>query len=516
MGHLRHRLQGADVRAARFPRRGEGLGHLLARGLPGVQSHRRHAHQLRDSDAQQPVSITLDLGRRRQAAYLAVNQRESSPTHARVSFGRPEDSARIKDYLVYASNDGVHWGQPVKQGAMPSARGVQFIDIGQQHARYLKLEILNTWGGPQAPRFHRQLQIDEIRVATGYHWRPWPPLPYEAEHYARKGLDFCPSCSGSFQVIGRVDYPDVTVAEAGTYSLQIDYTAPTTVSVNGGPPVAVNNPAMAVPLQAGANRITLNGAVDRIAVTPLLPESYVPRTTLTVEPHGVQWVGPGQQSVRIEATLRLDVDDPLDQVSLAPTAPAGWSVQGGPATATTMRLGQTLRGSWTVTSPPGQDIGSARIPVTAAFQLLGRAKQRTTNVDVRLRPADRVFMREAEDSANLFGSTGLTGCGPCSGGEKVRNIGGGSDAHVVFPNVDVAQAGEYTLFIDFTVNGTRSFFVSANGGPPTEVSVTGLGNNTPYSTTVRISLQSGANTIRVFNDGSSAPDLDRLSLQVAQ
>jgi hypothetical protein len=177
-----------------------------------------------------------------------------------------------------------------------------------------------------------------------------------------------------------------------------------------------------------------------------------------------------------------------------------------------MRLGQTLEASWTLTSPPGQDVGAVTVPVTASFQILGRSKQVTSNVPVRLRPPDRVFMREAEDSRNKLGSTGLTGCSPCSGGEKVRNIGGTPDAYVLFPDVTVDKAGEYTLFIDYTVNGDRSFFVSANGGAPVEAAVSGLGNTTPQTTSVRVTLQAGANMIKIYNDQVSAPDLDRLSL----
>jgi hypothetical protein len=496
-----------------------------------------------DSGAQLPVSMTLDLGDRLKVAYLAVSQREWSPTYARSTFGRPEDSARIKDYRVYLSDNGVQWGQPVRIGAMRSARGVQFIDIGEQHARYVKLEVLSTWGGPQAPRFFRELQIDEIKVASGYSWSPLSAVPLEAESAnVRNGNvhpAWCPACSGSFQVVGlgggernSVTYRDVTVAEAGDYRLQIDHTAATatslSVSINDAAaidiPVAADNPgvptptALAVPLRAGANTIKLfsnadNGpGVDRIAVGPLPPASYVPKTTLTIDPHGLQWVGPGQQSLRVSAKLRLDVDDAIDHVSLAPVLPAGWSIDGGAATAPSMRLGQELEASWNLTSPPGQDVGSARIPIRASFQILGRPKQISQDVNVRLRPADRVFMREAEDSQNQLGSAGLTGCSPCSGGEKVRNIGGSPDAYVLFPNVTVPTAGPYTLFIDFTVNGDRSFFVTVNGGTPIEVAVSGVGNNTPYTTSVPVTLQGGANTIKMHNDQESAPDLDRLSL----
>ncbi len=497
-----------------------------------------------DSNAQLPVSVTLDLGKRRLATYLTVNQREWSPTYARETFGRPEDSARIKDYRVYVSNDGVRWGQPVRTSAMRSARGVQFIDIGAQFARYIKLEILNTWGGPQAPRFYRELQIDEIKVAYGYPFSFGPSVPLEAESWrnARDGkarLDLCLACSGSLQVVGlgggernSVTYRDVTVAEAGDYRLQLDHTAAAatslSVSVNGASAVDVQVPAdspevpiataIAVPLRAGANTIKLfskaarGPGIDRIAVGPLPPASYVPKTTMTVEPAGLQWVGPGQQSIKVSAKLRLDVDDTLDQVKLAPVVPAVWSIVGDAATAASMRLGQTLEGSWTLTSPPGTNVSSADIPITASFQTLGRPSEVTRQLRVRLRPADRVFMREAEDSQNRLGSTGITSCSLCSGGQKVRNIGGSPDAYVLFENVTVDRAGEYTLFIDYTVNGDRSFFVSANGGTPIEAPVSGLGNTTPQTTSIRVTLQAGANTIKIYNDQVSAPDLDRLSL----
>src|SRR6266545_1421066 len=436
-----------------------------------------------DSGAQLPVSVTLDLGKPRVATHLALHQREWSPTYARETFGRPEDSARIKDYQVSVSVDGITWRQ-VRAGAVRTARGVQFIDIGLQLARYIKLDVLNTWAGPQAPRFFHELQIDEINVGYGYPAAAGSPVPLEAESVdtgrtGRTHLQLCLACSGSYQVVGlgggagnSVMYRNVEVAADGTYRL----------------------------------------ALDRTAVGPLPPASYVPKTTLRVLPHGIQWVGAGQQSITISASLRLDVDDAIDQVQLAPVVPAGWTMTGSPLTAASMRLGQTLSGSWTLTSPPGQDVTAATIPVTASFQLLGRPLTASSPVQMRLRPADRVFMREAEDSQNQLGSAGLTGCGRCSGGEKVRNIGGAPDAFVVFPNVTVDKAGEYTLFIDYTVNGDRSFFVSVNGGTPVEAPVSGLGNATPQTTTVRVTLQAGSNTIKIFNDNAAAPDLDRLSL----
>jgi hypothetical protein len=384
-----------------------------------------------DAGGRQPVSVTLDLGRKRSTAYLAVHERESSPTYARESFGRAGDSARIMDDRVHASDDGKTW-RTVRTGALPSARGVQFIDVGEVHARYLKLEVLNTWSGPQAKPFFHQLALDEIDVAYGY---PDPrgevPLEAESSHNGFEGKAspvWCEACSGTNEVTGldrgAVLFRDVQAA--GPSRLQLDTTGSgaLSVSVNGGAPIAVTVPAttpgvvtaIPVPLNAGANTIKVSGtaALDRIAVAPLPPESYTPRTTLTVQPAGVQWVSPGQQSLKITASLRLDVDDPIDQVSLAPVVPAGWTLQGAPVTAANLRLGQVLSGTWTVTAPDAQ---TAAIPVTASFTTLGRAKSVSKPVQVKPRPADRVFMREAEDSANDIGDAGVTNCSPCSGGQ---------------------------------------------------------------------------------------------------
>jgi hypothetical protein len=125
-----------------------------------------------DNDGQLPVSITLDLGKRRNAAYLAINQREWSPTYNRETFGRKEDSARIKDYRVCLSDDGTHWGDPVVAATMPSARGVRFVDLGRRRARYVRLEVLDTWAAATVPTVYRQLRIDEMWVGTGYPGRP--------------------------------------------------------------------------------------------------------------------------------------------------------------------------------------------------------------------------------------------------------------------------------------------------------------------------------------------------------
>ena len=55
--------------------------------------------------------------------------------------------------------------------------------------------------------------------------------------------------------------------------------------------------------------------------------------------------------------------------------------------------------------------------------------------------------------------------------------------------VTVPETRSYKLFIQFTVNGPRSYFVTVNGGAPVEVKLDGVGNNTPYLAEIPVTLK---------------------------
>jgi hypothetical protein len=111
-----------------------------------------------------PATVTLDLGAAKPVAYLGVNQREWSVSYPRSS---TEDSARIRDYTVETSLDGVTW-TPAVAATMKSARGVQFIDLGVAAARYVRLTVTTTWAAASATRYYKKLQIDELWAASSY------------------------------------------------------------------------------------------------------------------------------------------------------------------------------------------------------------------------------------------------------------------------------------------------------------------------------------------------------------
>jgi alpha-L-fucosidase len=117
-----------------------------------------------DNGGTLPVSLDLDLRGRLPVKFLALNQREWSPTYNRETFGRKEDSARIKDYEIYTSDNGTDWGTPVLTGVLESARGVRFIDLDVPPTRFIRITVNTTWAAETVPTYYRKLKIDEIRV----------------------------------------------------------------------------------------------------------------------------------------------------------------------------------------------------------------------------------------------------------------------------------------------------------------------------------------------------------------
>jgi NPCBM-associated, NEW3 domain of alpha-galactosidase/F5/8 type C domain/Alpha-L-fucosidase len=485
-----------------------------------------------DADRTVPATIDLDLGERRRSSYLAINQREWSPTYNRETFGRAEDSSRIKDYRVYVSDDGSRWGEPVRSGTMRSARGVQFVDIGEQRSRYIRLEILSTWGSPRITAYYNKLAIDELYVGHGHPYSTGNPLPGEAERgkVSRPAkIERCEACSGRGQVDlrgGSVTL-DVDAAQAGDQKLAIHYTAAGSgllaVSVNGAPvrtvPVRGDRPdvpartAIAVPLKAGENRIRFTGTgavgVDRIAVGPLPPASYVPKTRITLEPERSA-TAPGG-TFHVTAEFRVDDLDPVEDVTFAPQLPQGWTLESGPATAERLESGEGLAASWTVRVPAGAEPGVKKLPVKASFGAFGRPRETSRSLFADVAPPGQLVDIEAKSSANSFsGQAAPTGCGLCSNGQKVRFIGSDPNNHITVNQVTVPEAGEYTLHVDYLVSGTRTFQVSVNGGPAVALPLSGTSSSEPATKAMSVQLAAGANTIRFSNDAASAPDLDRI------
>ena len=99
-------------------------------------------------------------------------------------------------------------------------------------------------------------------------------------------------------------------------------------------------------------------------------------------------------------------------------------------------------------------------------------------------------------------------CQWCSGASKAGNLGGGSD--VIFNNITVDSAGTFQLEIDYLTSGVRTFLVSVNGGPATQLDLDGDTFDAPAATVIPVQLKKGLNTIQFSDPGGYAPDLDRI------
>lgn len=121
---------------------------------------------------------------------------------------------------------------------------------------------------------------------------------------------------------------------------------------------------------------------------------------------------------------------------------------------------------------------------------------------------------EAEN-ATLEGGTGHFYCEYCSGAGEAGFIGGGSANNVLFSDVTVPVTGTYQIEIDYSTSGPRSFFISVNGGPDTELDLNGSSFSLPTSIVVAVQLKAGSNTIQFGNPTGYAPALDRIAISLA-
>ena len=119
---------------------------------------------------------------------------------------------------------------------------------------------------------------------------------------------------------------------------------------------------------------------------------------------------------------------------------------------------------------------------------------------------------EAE-AGTLAGGAAVRTCTPCSGGQKVGNVGMGGS--VTFSNVTEASAGTYQLVISYCngdASGSRNAVVTVNGTAKTVNFPNTGGFTTPGTITISVTLKAGSNTISFGNASAWAPDLDKIKV----
>lgn len=269
--------------------------------------------------------------------------------------------------------------------------------------------------------------------------------------------------------------------------------------------------------QPGGNGTLLpNGVYDSLG-TPVTPSSLyleqlrerLGNQTLVNIGYGFKISAtPGSQTVTAGASTNYTLNyTPGPYFSGATTFSATGLPAGASASFSPSSLSAAGSTTLTVNTTGSASVGSFPLTITASS---GRFSV-TTTATLVITASVTATSYEAEASANtLSGTAVVAACSSCSGGAKVRFIGNGAANFVAINNVKVASAGTHAVTIAYLVSGTRTFFISVNGGAAVQATVSGTSFSTPATATVNLSLSAGANSIKFFNDTAFAPDLDRI------
>ena len=188
-----------------------------------------------------------------------------------------------------------------------------------------------------------------------------------------------------------------------------------------------------------------------------------------------------------------------DQSSSDPGSPSGSARPGKSAKPSASPSGG-VSAAPVIPAPPG-----ARPPAPAPSRTTGSPATPFTPMAV-----------EAE-KATLAGGASPSGCRTCSGGSKVRFIGGGNPGGSVTVTVsNVPRAGTYQLTITYELGEpSRTFDISVDGGARSPVTVQSNTTDwfTPLTAVVSIVLNAGTNTVKFDNPTASAPDLDKVAIK---
>lgn len=105
----------------------------------------------------------------------------------------------------------------------------------------------------------------------------------------------------------------------------------------------------------------------------------------------------------------------------------------------------------------------------------------------------------------------------CSNAGFVGYIGGSNNGSVTFENVEAPAAGEYTLRVYYLSGEPRSLKVDANGKLAGQIDGCYANRNDwkgIRAASIKVTLNAGKNTIKLYNNSGTAPSIDRIGLAI--
>lgn len=133
-------------------------------------------------------------------------------------------------------------------------------------------------------------------------------------------------------------------------------------------------------------------------------------------------------------------------------------------------------------------------------------------IELQQTPPPSSLSFEAENGV-LFNGANIQDCGSCSNGKQVGNLGGSSNGYFA-QLVTVNQEGIYTMDLSFSSGDPRSIFISVDDGGAIEVVCDSGDWGVVGNVEVDISLKSGNNTIKFFNENGFGPNIDKFDLRL--
>ena len=102
-----------------------------------------------------------------------------------------------------------------------------------------------------------------------------------------------------------------------------------------------------------------------------------------------------------------------------------------------------------------------------------------------------------------------------SQGAYVGHLGNSADNYMELRNVYSQRGGDYTLTIRYASEYERDLSMMVNGSQPLTLYGLYSGSSTDNwkTTTVRVKLRKGQNTVRLYNNDGWAPNIDYIELK---
>ena len=129
--------------------------------------------------------------------------------------------------------------------------------------------------------------------------------------------------------------------------------------------------------------------------------------------------------------------------------------------------------------------------------------------------AETAYISDYQDlKNNQQAKTGIyTADDNCSGGYKACWLGMSEQNDLVWNNVYSSKGGKYTLTIAYLAGDSRNMSVSVNGKAIESLTVKGNGWDKTATSTLKVKLKKGKNSIRLSNPNGWMPDIDYIELK---